>query len=224
MAPIMSPKLLSQILMHGYAAVLAEPKQLPLLPLSSIIRPVVVVNTQKAITAATPPPQLATIAYGSMPNCMFVHNGEDTEEANLAADMPVIPNVMTLAARDSVTSGSLSEVEMRTDTPSSASLTVSSGFASTTTSARSSPIESPSTDVTSLPPWCLPRDSTIPRASAPRYVRTRPPPVDSLKITRERRASEGAGGDTLFISRPHKKSDASGLKALGLRILKRVKW
>ncbi|KAG8712234.1 hypothetical protein FRC08_014860 [Ceratobasidium sp. 394] len=210
MAPIASPKLLAQILMHGYASVLADPKQFPL----PIVRPTLMVDHRKAIAAVLSPQTVIStsstkMAYALLPNCTFIRKHEEVD-------------------RNSLVSGSLSEV--RTTTPSATS-TIST---STSSSARSSTsIDSPSSDATSLPPWCLvPRASDdaivkfrAPQARVPRYIRTRPPPVDSLRITRMRRENEAANlsSGSMFISRPLKKSRATGLKGFGLRIIKRVK-
>ncbi|KAG8742309.1 hypothetical protein FRC10_001666 [Ceratobasidium sp. 414] len=225
MAPILSPKLLNQILMHGYASVLAEPEQFPL-PLKFIVRPTLTANHRKAIAAAM---SRKTITLGSsptkaafalLPNCTFVHKHTDAD-SDSDSDAHV-HHFVSSAICNSVTSGSLSEV--RTDTLSAASTTCSES-----TSARSSTsIDSPSTDATSLPPWCLPRSADVKLgatpARVPRYIRTLPPPVDSLRIARTRRENETANmsSGSMFISRPRKRG-ATGLKGLGLRIIKRVK-
>ncbi|KAG8709154.1 hypothetical protein FRC09_000832 [Ceratobasidium sp. 395] len=237
MAPIVSPKLLTQILMHGYPAVLTEPKLLPLLPLKSAACSSASVHFQKAIVA-TPSPEAiisapassAKAALASLPNCTFIKKNQGSVNHSIpASDMHAVPAFASSVA--CLTCDSLSEV--RVGTISTTHSTVCSETLSSNPSSRScSSINSPSTGETSIPPWCLPRpviDTTqlaIPRASVPRYVRTRPPPVDSLRITRKRRASEAAdmSSGSMFISRPRKKSDAKGLKGLGLRILKRVKW
>ncbi|QRV98192.1 hypothetical protein RhiJN_26211 [Ceratobasidium sp. AG-Ba] len=199
MAPIVSPKLLSQILMNG-CAVIVTPKSVPLLSLSTkpVSQLAITVETKETITDAP----AATLA--SLPNRTFIrkHAERDVED-----------EVVSRLSSDT------SLLEARVGSLLSASSTVYSITALSQPSSTRSSIESPSILPTSIlqEKFILP-PPTVP---VPRYRHSRPVPIDSLRIARQRRASEPPEA-SLFISRPRK--DSTGFKQFGRKLLKRVKW
>ncbi|QRV84157.1 hypothetical protein RhiJN_12173 [Ceratobasidium sp. AG-Ba] len=183
MAPIVSPKLLSQILMDG-CAVIAAPKSVPLLPYHQpVSRLAIIVETKETITDAP----AATLA--SLPNRTFIRKHADREVDELQS-IPLVSVLYRILNRRSL-SGLVDSILHR--------------IALYSTHSYSTRKVHPST----------------PTVPVPRYRHSRPVPIDSLRIARQRRASEPPEA-SLFISRPRK--DSTGFKQFGRKLLKRVKW
>ncbi|KAH7334913.1 hypothetical protein B0J17DRAFT_720450 [Rhizoctonia solani] len=252
MAPIISPKILSQIMMYGCAVELSKASYVKLPYADLKARPVAICMPTVLVLGSVKPRQRIALApcsnkasYTSLPNSTFVINHKDTcSEACLMSEegsLVSVPETASFSTVDPASSGpeqmervapdSMESLEVCGETGSME--TRVSSLPSTAPSASSiTSCESPSTIATSTPPWeaSNPLQDLLQRFGAPPAADIRSySPVDSLDIIRHRRASEatGAGPSTAFTPRTRKFSDVRGLKGLGLRgleILKKVKW
>ncbi|KAL5638468.1 hypothetical protein ACGC1H_005228 [Rhizoctonia solani] len=223
MAPIVPPKTLSQIMMHGCTV---EPTFL-------VLGSVLPRQRKESVSCSN------KVSYTSLPNSTFIIDPEDacsepclTNEEGSLVSAPKSLSLCTVESGDEELEQLEQAVSVTKPTdsleacPAAGSVTTRvSNVLSTAPSTSSVPSSSelPSTAATSADP--------LMKFGAPSiagYVRICSP-VDSLDIVRHRRASEVTHGDpsNVFAPRGRKFGDMRGLRALGLRglqILKRVKW
>ncbi|CAE6341878.1 unnamed protein product [Rhizoctonia solani] len=246
MPPIVSPKILSQIVMNGCTAELSKASYVQVIHADLKARPVAICKPIVLIVGSVIPrqrrvvvPYTSRASYTSLPNSLFILDPEETftDIDFTSEEVPITHSSEILSASTIDSNNECSSqleraisdseptnlLEVCPETEPVITCVSSSPSTISSTSSVLSNFVPPSTTATSVPPWGSSKRLVDPlqKFGAPpatSYARSCSP-VDSLDIIRHRRASEAVGASPPRPSVPHvrKYSDVRGLRGLGLR-------